>query len=58
MGCSSNPTMLYNLAHLVRSSRDLDSLSRPFSTLEIDEITKHIPSDKAPGVQMASLGSF
>jgi hypothetical protein len=49
MGCSSNPTMLYNLDQLVQARDDLDSLSRPFSMLEIDEIIKHMPSDKAPG---------
>ena len=49
MGCSSNPTMLYNLDHLVQARDDLVSLSRPFSTHEIDEVIKHMPSDKAPG---------
>ena len=37
------------IIYLVQARDDLDSLSRPFSTLDIDEVIKHMPSDKAPG---------
>ena len=49
MGCSSNPTMLYNLSELIQPSDDLEHLSRPFSTLDIDKVIKQMPVDKAPG---------
>ena len=49
MGCSSNPTMLYNLSELIQPSDDLEHLSRPFSTLDIDKVIKQMLADKAPG---------
>ena len=49
MGCSSNPTMLYNLSELIQPSDDLEHLSRPFSTLDIDKVIKQMSADKAPG---------
>ena len=49
MGCSSNPIMLFNLEELVQPRNDLESFSRSFSTLDIDEVIKHMPPDKAPG---------
>lgn len=49
MGYSSNPTMLFNLEQLVQPRNDLESFSSSFSTLDIDEVIKHMPSDKAPG---------
>jgi len=49
MGCSSNPTMLYNLSELIQPSGDLEHLSRPISTLDIDKVIKQMPVDKAPG---------
>jgi len=35
--------MLYNLEQLVQARNDLESLSRPFSTIDIDEVIKHMP---------------
>jgi hypothetical protein len=49
MGCSSNPTMLYNLTELIQPSDDLEHLSRLFSALDIDKVIKQMPADKAPG---------
>jgi len=49
MGYSSNPTMQYNLTELVQTREDLDSISRPFSTNDIDNVIKQMPPDKAPG---------
>jgi hypothetical protein len=34
---------------LVQARNDLESFSRSFSTLDIDEVIKHMPPDKAPG---------
>jgi hypothetical protein len=44
MGVSSSPIMLYQLNQLVQARDNLDSLSRPFSTLDIDEVVKHMPA--------------
>lgn len=49
MGCTSNPTMLYNLNELVQPSENLEYLSGPFSTIDIDKVIKQMPADKAPG---------
>jgi hypothetical protein len=40
--------MLFNLEQLVHPRNDLESFSRSFSTLDIDEVIKHMPPDKAP----------
>jgi len=49
MGFTSNPVMLYNLSQLVVTREDLEHLSRPFSTHDIDTTVKRMPADKAPG---------
>ena len=49
MGCTSNPVMLYNLSQLVVAREDLEHLSRPFSTHDIDTTDKRMPADKEPG---------
>jgi len=41
--------MLYNLNELIQPSDDLEHLSRPFSTLDIDKVIKQMLADKAPG---------
>ena len=41
--------MLFILEELVQPRNDLESFSRSFSTLDIDEVIKHMPQDKATG---------
>lgn len=48
MGMTSSPVMLF-VAKLITPVGDLESLTAPFSIVEIDNIVKHMPSDKAPG---------
>ena len=49
MGCTTNPTMLFDLTQLVQTSDSLDEMSRPFSIKDIDSVIKQMPTDKAPG---------
>ena len=49
MGVSSNPAMVFDLQSLVAAVPGLEELSLPFQQSEIDEIVKHMPTDKAPG---------
>ena len=49
MGCTTNPTMLFDLTQLVQTSDSLDEMSRPFGIEDIDSIIKQMPTDKAPG---------
>jgi hypothetical protein len=50
IGFSSNPIMLYFLDQIVQTRDDLDALSAPFTTTDIDEVIRHMPLDKAPGL--------
>lgn len=47
MSQTSNPTILYDLQSLFQQ-HDLQHLSQPFTTQEIDDVVKHMPADKAP----------
>ena len=49
MGCTTNPTMLFDLTQLVQTSDSLDEMSRPFSIEDIDSVIKQMSVDKAPG---------
>jgi hypothetical protein len=49
MGYTSNPAMLYNFSQLVQPRDDLEHLSAPFSTSDIDKVIKQMPVDKALG---------
>ena len=47
MGCTTNPTMLFDLTQLVQTSDSLDEMSKPFSIDDIDSVIKQMPVDKA-----------
>lgn len=49
MGCTTKPTMLFDLTQLVQTSDTLDEMSRPFIIEDIDSAIKQMPVDKAPG---------
>jgi hypothetical protein len=49
LGTTYNPVMLFNLDSLLNHNHDLSSLELPFSTIDIDEIIKALPTDKSPG---------
>ena len=49
MGCTTNPTMPFDLTQLVQTSDSLDEMSRPFSIEDIDSVIKQMSVDKAPG---------
>lgn len=49
LGVTSFQGMKFNLPSLIEASQDLSSLTQPFSHVEIDNVIKHLPSDKAPG---------
>lgn len=49
MGISNSPVMHFNLPGLMNRVNDLDFLSLSFTTLEIDEVVKKMPTDKATG---------
>ena len=49
MGCSTTPSMLYNLEQLVQRNDNMEHLSSPFTIEDIDKIVKQMPADKSPG---------
>jgi hypothetical protein len=49
MGKTENPDMLFNLDDLIQSCENLEELSAPFTTQEIDGIMKEMSNDKSPG---------
>jgi hypothetical protein len=49
LGTSDSPEMLFDLEHLLQRSNNLDFLTAPFTTEEIDEVVANLPSDKSPG---------
>lgn len=49
MGTTSEPQMLFDLSSLVTTHGNLQHLSLPFSTLDIDKIVQHMPTDKVAG---------
>ena len=48
LGESCAPPMFFNLDQLITPTEGLEELSVPFTTYEIDEVVKHMPTDKAP----------
>ena len=51
VGSTDNPMMQFNLDELIQPNTDVDfdSLERPFSKEEIDNIVKEMPTNKSPG---------
>lgn len=49
LGTTEKPTMHFQLQELLQQHDDLKFLEEPFSHEEIDEVIKHLPSDKSPG---------
>jgi hypothetical protein len=49
LGSSDKPFMHFSLGDLIIRTDGLDSLSTPFTSEEIDDIVKSLPSDCAPG---------
>ena len=52
MGCTTNPTMPFDLTQLVQTSDSLDEMSRPFIIEDIDSIIKQMPADKPQGLMV------
>lgn len=50
MGVSTFPGMNFDLSVLIPTNADLESLVDPFFTVEMDDLVKRIPIDKAPGL--------
>jgi hypothetical protein len=53
MGLSDNPEMQFNLEGIIDSNitEDMNVIFQaPFSDKEIEEVVKHLPNDKSPGV--------
>lgn len=48
MGVSTFPGMNFDLSVLIPTNADLESLVDPFFTVEMDDLVKRIPIDKAP----------
>jgi len=49
MGCTTNPTMPFDLTQFLQTSESVDEMSRPFSIEDIDSVIKQMAADKAPG---------
>ena len=49
LGSSNFQCMLFDLESLFGQPPDLSSLHEPYSSQEIDDVIKHLPSDKSPG---------
>jgi hypothetical protein len=49
MGSTSSPTMLFDLQQLINPVNDLENLSAPLLTEEVDSVIRKMPADKAPG---------
>lgn len=50
LGVSSFQGMNFNLPTLIHVGHDLSSLVAPFSNEEVDSMIRHLPSDKALGL--------
>jgi len=50
MGVTTQPVMLFNLESMIDPSEGLESLTELFTQLEIDAVIRHMPRDKAPGL--------
>ena len=49
MGVAKGISMGFDLSTLLSSVEGLDVLTKPFDKEEMDDIVKHMPTDKAPG---------
>ena len=49
MGQAKGIRMTFDLDNLLSRVEGLDGLTRPFSDDEVEEVIKHLPSDRAPG---------
>jgi len=49
LGTSNFENMQFNLDSLLNTGVDLSSLELPFSNHEVDDIIRHLPTDKSPG---------
>ena len=50
MGISSEINQHFDLHNLIQHRDNLEALAKPFLHEEIDDIIKHMPTDKAPGL--------
>ena len=50
MGSSRGIVMGFNLSSFITHVEGLDNLTRPFEKDEMDNVVKHMPVDKAPGM--------
>jgi hypothetical protein len=49
MGCSQGISMQFDLGRILQKRDDLEELTKPFETKEMDEVIKEMPVDRAPG---------
>ena len=49
LGTGHNPAMGFNLEDLINHVDELECLTVPFTTKEIDDVVREMPNDKAPG---------
>jgi hypothetical protein len=49
LGCSDPPNMLFDLEAIIKKVEGLEELTVPFTTDEIDQAVKEMPTDRAPG---------
>lgn len=49
LGKSDNPTMHFDLDSLLTTSTNLGCLDEEFTSTEIDQVVRHLPTDKSPG---------
>ena len=49
MGSSSGNDLKFDLHRIIKKCHDLDALTVPFSNVEIDNVIREMPADRAPG---------
>lgn len=49
LGTSEFQEMFFDLEQYINPMESLDALEEPFTKVEIDEVIRHMPSDKSPG---------
>ena len=50
IGQSDFKGILFDLPSLIQTHEGLESLAQPFTAAEIDDVVKHLPNDKSPGL--------